>query len=226
MDPVNPPTRSGSSRRERARGTRLRITKAASSLFRERGYVGTTIAEIAAAAGVAVQTVYFVFHTKVDVLNSVYSLAVTGEDDPAVPQQQAWYRRAVSEPEASAAVRQVVEGVSEILRRVAPLDLAVRTAAAGDPDAAAFLAQNEAMRADGYREMVSFLCRKRPLREGVTEDSATDIMLVLASPGFYRALAVERGWTHAEWVAWVSAVLIDQLFDPAQGAIARGSDAR
>jgi hypothetical protein len=122
-------------------------------------------------------------------------------------------------------MRLVVEGVSEILRRVAPLDLAVRTAAAGDPDAAAFLAQNEAMRADGYREMVSFLCRKGTLRKGVTEDSATDIMLVLLSPGFYRALAVERGWPHEEWVAWVSAVLTDRLLDPAPGATARESDA-
>lgn len=184
--------------------------------------MGTTIADIAAAAGVAVQTVYFVFHTKVDVLNSAYSLAVMGEDDPAVPQQQAWYRRAESEPEASAAVRLLVEGMSEIIRRVAPLDLAVRTAAAGDPDAAAFLAQNEMMRADGYREMVSFLRHKRPLREGMSEERATDIMLVLASPGFYRALADERGWAHAEWVAWVSAVLVDRLFGPAGAAMERG----
>ena len=199
----------------------MRITKAAASLFCERGYTGTTIADIAAAAGVAVQTVYFVFHTKVDVLNSAYTLAVMGEDEPAVPQQQAWYRQAVAEPDASAATRLVVKGVSEILRRVAPLDLAVRTAAAGDPEAAAFLAQNERMRADGYREMVSFLRDKRPLREGVTEESATDILLVLASPEFYRALAAERGWTHEDWVAWVSAVLAEQLFDPAGGDGAR-----
>ena len=217
MNPVNPATRPGSSRRARARGTRLRITKAASSLFRERGYTGTTMADIAGAAGVAVQTVYFVFHTKVEVLSSAYGLAVMGEDDPAVPQQQEWYRQAVSEPDPAAAMRLVVEGLSEILRRVAPLDLAVRSAAGGDPDAGAFLAQNESMRADGYREIVALLRDKRPLRDGMTEGSATDIMLVLASPGFYRALAGERGWTHAAWVTWVSTVLTHELFGPARG---------
>ena len=74
MDRVKPSTHSEPSGRRRARATRSRITKAASRLFGERGYSGTTMADIAAAAGVAVQTVYFVFHTKTEVLDSAYSL--------------------------------------------------------------------------------------------------------------------------------------------------------
>ena len=80
------------------------------------------MADIAEAAGVAVQTVYFVFHTKTEVLNSAYGLAVIGEAEPAVPQEQPWYRQALAEPEIATAVKLVVEGLSEILRRVAPLD--------------------------------------------------------------------------------------------------------
>jgi AcrR family transcriptional regulator len=170
VDPVKLSTPAGPPGRQRARATRLRITKAAAELFRHRGYTRTTMADIAAAAGVAVQTVYFVFHTKTEVLDSAYSLAVMGEDDPAVPQDQAWYRQAVAEPDVTIAVRLVVEGVSEILRRVAPLDYAVRTAAAADPEAAAFLARNEGMRMDGYREMVEFLVRKCPLPEDLPEE--------------------------------------------------------
>ena len=174
------------------------------------------MADIAAAAGVAVQTVYFVFHTKADVLDSAYGLAVMGEDHPAVPQDQAWYRQALAEPDLSIAVQLVVDGLSAILRRVAPLDFAVRTAAAADPEASAFLARNEAMRADGYREMVALLSRKGPLREGVTSARATDLMLFLAGPGAYRALVLERGWTHGEWVAWTSDALAQQLFEGAR----------
>lgn len=170
------------------------------------------MADIAQAAGVAVQTVYFVFHTKTQVLNSAYGLAVMGEDEPAVPQEQAWYRQAIAEPEVNTAVRLVVDGLGEILRRVEPLDRAVRTAAAGDPDAASFLAQNEAWRAQGYREMVSFLQTKRALRAGLTEDRATDVMLFLASAGAYRALVTDRDWTHAEWTVWTSVALVEQLF--------------
>jgi len=212
MEPVKPTTDEQTLPRARSRATRLRITKAATSLFRDRGYTRTTMADIAQAAGVAVQTVYFVFHTKTEVLNSAYGLAVMGEDEPAVPQEQAWYRQAVTEPDATTAVLLVVAGLGEILRRVAPLDRAIRTAAAGDTDAASFLAQNEAWRAEGYREMVSFLRTKQALRAGLTEDRATDVMLFLASAGAYRALVTERDWTHAEWTAWTSVALAEQLF--------------
>ena len=212
MEPVKPTPDEHTLPRARSRATRLRITKAATSLFRDHGYTRTTMADIAQAAGVAVQTVYFVFHTKTEVLNSAYGLAVMGEDEPAVPQEQAWYRQAVAEPDATTAVLLVVAGLGEILRRVAPLDRAIRTAAAGDTDAASFLAQNEAWRAEGYREMVSFLRTKRALRAGLTEDRATDVMLFLASAGAYRALVTERDWTHAEWTAWTSVALAEQLF--------------
>ena len=60
--------------------------------------------------------------------------------------------------------------------------------------------------------MVSFLHLKRPLRHDLTEERATNVMLLL-SPGVYRALAVERGWTHAEWVVWISRTLVEQLFE-------------
>jgi AcrR family transcriptional regulator len=171
------------------------------------------MADIAAAAGVAVQTVYFVFHTKTDVLDNAYRLAVMGEADPAEPQDQEWFRQAVAEADISIAVQHVVGGLSEILRRVAPLDFAVRTAAAADPEASAFLASNEGMRTGGYREMVGLLSRKRPLRDNLTDEHATDLMLFLAGPGAYRALVLERGWTHAEWVAWTSGALAQQLFE-------------
>ena len=45
-------------RREQARENHRRIVDAATGLFAARGYAGTSMTEVAAAAGVAVQTVY------------------------------------------------------------------------------------------------------------------------------------------------------------------------
>src|SRR6478735_10920326 len=92
MSPVNPSTPDVPPRRARARATQWRIVKAAFALFCERGYAGTTMAQIAEAAGVAVQTVYFSFHTKAAVLSRAYDFAVMGEGDPQVPWDQPWYR--------------------------------------------------------------------------------------------------------------------------------------
>lgn len=168
MAPVKHPDPARPSRRERARATRLRITRAAYALFCDRGYMGTTMADIADAAGVAVQTVYFTFHTKGEVLTSTYELAVLGEGDPTPPPLQPWYTRAVAEPDVTTALRSIVEGAAEIVRRVTPLDLVVRAAAESDPDTARILRHNEQLRVDGYREMVDLLRAKSGLRRGLT----------------------------------------------------------
>ena len=55
-------------RAARTRATRRRIVDAAAALFVEHGYGVTTLEQIAARAGVAVQTVYFHFGNKRTVL--------------------------------------------------------------------------------------------------------------------------------------------------------------
>ena len=212
MSPVKRASAVSPSRRERARATRLRITRAAYALFCEQGYAGTTMADIAQAAGVAVQTVYFTFHTKGEVLSSAYDIAVMGESDPAPPQAQPWYVAAVAEPMVSRALRWVVEGAGEIERRVAPLDLAARAAAAGDPETARVWDHHEKMRADGYRDIVDLLRGKAELRPGLAPERATDLMLLFVGPAVYRSLVMDRAWAHREWVDWTTATLLELVF--------------
>src|SRR4029079_9716394 len=116
MEPVKPGRDERTPTRARSRATRMRITKAATSLFRDRGYTRTTMADIAQAAGVAVQTVYFVCHPNTEVFTSAYGWAGMGEDEPAVPQEQAWYRQAVAEPDVTAAVPLGVGGLGAVPR--------------------------------------------------------------------------------------------------------------
>ena len=72
--------RSGGTRREKAAATRERMLRAAIEVFAEEGYVGARMADIAARAGVAVQTVYFVFHTKPELLQACFDYAVLGPE--------------------------------------------------------------------------------------------------------------------------------------------------
>ena len=59
---VNPKRRYESPhRRQQAAATRLHILQAAQRLFEQQGYVATTMAAIAAEAGVALKTVYLAF---------------------------------------------------------------------------------------------------------------------------------------------------------------------
>jgi AcrR family transcriptional regulator len=218
MTAVKTPATTKPTRRDRARATRLRITKAAYTLFCERGYAGTTMADIAEAAGVAVQTVYFTFHTKSELLSRAYDFAVLGEGEPdgehLPPENQAWYAKMTAEPDVTKALRHMVEGVGAILTRATPLDTVVRASAGSDPDTARVRAFHERWRADGYRAMLEILCLKSALRGGITPERATHLLLLHVGMDVYRVLVHDFGWTHDDWVDWTVATVAEQVFAP------------
>src|SRR3989442_13205091 len=170
------------SRRERAKATHWRIVKAAYTLFCARGYAGTTMAEIAEEAGVAVQTVYFTFHTKSMLLSRAYDFAVMGEDEPLTPDKQPWYGAMTAEQDVEKALRHLVTGVGEITRRVTPLYLVARVAADGDPDAARVMAFHERWAAEGFRQMLELLRAKAGLPPGLRVERATHLVPAFAGP--------------------------------------------
>lgn len=197
------------SRRDRAKATQRRIVQAAYQLFCEQGYVGTTMAQIAEAAGVAVQSVYFTFHSKPTLLSRAYDFAVMGSE-PQDPEQQAFYLAMRTEPDAARALRHFVTGVGEITRRVTPLALAAQVAADGDPDTARVLAVHDRMQADAFREVVNLLGAKAPLLPG--PERATDLLLVYTGTDAYHVLVEGRGWSHDEWIEWSVTALARELF--------------
>lgn len=212
MPDVKPSAATRPTRHERARATRLRIAKAAYTLFCARGYAGTTMVEIAEAAGVAVQTVYFAFHTKGELLSRTYDFAVLGEDEPLPPQQQAWYAQMTAEPDMTKALRHVVDGIGAILTRATPLDTVVRASAGSDPDTARVRALHERWRAEGYRAMLEILCQKSALRGGITPELATHLLLLYLGMDIYRVLVHDFGWTHDDWIDWTVATVAEQVF--------------
>ncbi len=212
MADVKPPKHTKVTRRERARATRLRITKAAYALFCVRGYLGTTMADVAMSAGVAVQTVYFTFHTKSELLSGAYELAVLGEFDPLPPEQQPWYVAASEERDVHRALSVIVRGVGEIVRRTAPLDAVVRATGSHDPEAAAIRAYHERLRVDGYRGMVEMLQAKVPLRAGLTSEGATDLILFYLGPHAFTGLVTDGGWAYDDWLDWSVGTIYEQFF--------------
>jgi len=201
------------SRRERSRATHWRIVEAAHGLFTAQGYTPTTMAQVAEAAGVAVQTVYFVFHTKAGLLARTIDFAVMGKDAPRPPEKQQWYGAMIEAPGIEEALRHFVTGGGEIIPRVIPLNLAAR--ASDDPDLALVMAESEAWRADGYRAILDILCAKAPLREGLDRERATHLLLLYVGEDVYHVLVQTYGWSHESWVDWTVATLHDQVFGQA-----------
>jgi AcrR family transcriptional regulator len=186
--------------------------RAAYTLFCEQGYAATTMAQVAKAAGVAVQTVYFTFHTKPALLSRAYEVAVGGEPEPVIPEQQPWYAEMLAAPDITVALRAFVTGGGEIMRRVTPLYFAARVAATADADAGRVMAFHESGRANGYRDALELLRTKAELRPGLSLERATDLLLLFVGPDVYHALVDGRGWSHDEWIDWTVPTVAEQIF--------------
>ena len=185
-----------SSRRDRARATRERILTVAYELFTTRGYLATTMPDVAAAAGVAVQTVYFVFHTKAGLLEEVYAKAVLGADQVR-PMESQWYQQAVAEPDPDRGLAVMLTGILPIAARLAPLAATMETV--DDPEVQKVQAEKEALRRQVHRGYVEHLKKTRALRRELTVDAATDLLLGLCSPAMYHQMTIRLGWPVARW---------------------------
>jgi AcrR family transcriptional regulator len=208
MEPVPPVKPPKPTRRERAAATRLRIIEAASEVFAGAGYVGARMTDIADRAGVAVQTVYFTFHTKAELLTACFDHAVLGPER-LPPSQQTFWSEMTNARSGRAAIAAFVRGNTAILARVAAID-EVAKAAQHEPDAAAVVARSEQLRREGYRDAVAILAERFGLRDAVNVETATDLSLMFGSSATYLTLR-RYGWTDDQFMAWSTDTLAKQL---------------
>ena len=108
------------------------ICSAAHRLFSTKGYLATSIDEIAAEAGVARPTVFAAVGPKPMILKAVVDQAMAGDDTPVPLVERPWFIEAVDEPDPVRSLQLHVRNVCWILQRVALLLRALETAAAID----------------------------------------------------------------------------------------------
>ena len=193
-------------RDEQARATRARIIGAAGDLFVRNGYATTTLDQIAAAAGVAVQTVYFHFANKRTILKEVVDIASVGDDLPVPVLDRPWVQR-VRTADAHEVVAIWIRNSRIIFERVAPIMRIIRDAAASDPEMAAQWEANAQQRLAAHQVLAERLADMQALRPGLSVDEATDVAYALISLELYVLLTTERDWTSARWEAWITSTV-------------------
>jgi AcrR family transcriptional regulator len=203
-------------RDEAARVTERRILEAAERHFLEQGYPTTTVAMIAAAAGVSKQTVYNSCGSKAQLLKRLYDVRLVG-DHQDVPFGD---RPEVRELEAQTDARALLLGYGRIggvlLRRLgALLAVIVSGAANGDADLVAHLRTTDAERLIGATGVAGRVAQLGALRPGITVERARDIIWTLNSVQTWLQLTEGRGWTMDEYAEWVGAAMGDLLLGPA-----------
>ena len=215
MANVKPKRRYDSTGRQaQARRNREAILDAAQRQFLEGGYATTTVAAVAAEAGVSVETVYKAFGGKPGLVRAIYDRGLVG------PEPVPAYRRADEMRERETDPRAIMRNwgtiASEVSSVVSPIERLVRAAAASDHDMAALLQAHNDLRERRARHHARFLKQRGYLREGVSVAQATDVLWTCTSDELYDLLVTQRGWSPPRFARFLADFMINALLPPAE----------
>lgn len=197
-------------RRARADATRQRIVASAAQLFQKNGYAATTMVAIAQQAHVAVQTVYFTFHTKTALLSAVADQAITG-GSATDPRQAPWVRSVFAERDGARRIALIIEGTAEVAPRMLPITDAWHAAIAADPSAATEFRARLLARRQFLRRVIEQTKESGQLKQKLDPERATDILFALTTPESYASFTDLLGWSAQEWKSWVTEALEREL---------------
>lgn len=198
----NSPLRAG-----QAQQTRRRVLESARRLFVENGYAATTVAAVAAAAGVSPETVYQSVGGKRGLLEGV--MDITGPHESAAEDED-WWLMVGDLTDAGERLDRIVEYSCRILARTQPIHAIIRGAA--DKEAFArdlsrrLLEERLENQTDRIRRYLA-----DDLTPGLSVEEAGERYCVLASPDLFHLLTVELAWTDGHHQEWLSQLMRSEL---------------
>ena len=201
-----------SRRQEQARENRRRIVAAAQALFVDQGYGRTTIADIAEAAGVAVETVYAAFRNKPTLLHRAWDVAVGGDEQDVHVLDRPEMRAVLTEPDLATRFARFAIVNAAIMRRTARLRLAVQGAAGTDPAAAALLAEIDRARLEAMGVHARVGAATGQLT--VPEVECRDVLFATTDGSLWHNLVERRGWSDERYAAWLGRLWVATLVEP------------
>ncbi len=199
----------GSRRRDAAARRQASIVAAAEHRFLSDGYAATTIATVAADAGVSVHTIYKSFGGKAGLVRAIWKRALEGAGPVAAELRSDELQTRERDP------RKILEGwgtfTAEIGPRATPVLRLVRAAAAADPEARQLM---EELEADRLARMTANARRLRDnghLRASIDLASAADVLWTYSSPELCELLMFGRRWSAERYGRFVADAMIAAL---------------
>lgn len=197
-----------SARRAQAQRMRAAIVEVARRRFLAEGYVATTVAAIAADAGVSVETIYKAFGGKPGLVRAIRNEALGGTGPTPAEDRSDELQATERDP------RKIIQGwgvlTAEVAPRVAPILLLVRDAAS-DPEMARLQTELDEQRLGRMSKNAHTLANGGHLRNDVTVEDAAELMWAYTAPELYELLVRKREWTPQRFGTFVADALIAAL---------------
>lgn len=187
------------------------VCQAAHRLFSTKGYLATSIEDIAAEAGVARPTVFTAVGPKPVILRAVVDQALAGDDAPVPIAERPWWREAIEEPDPVRSIQLCARNMSRIAGQAGLVVRELEIAASVDPDAAEVWERYQHQRRVGLSEFAATLAQKTSALR-YDENTITDTMWML-TPAAYLRLVHDAGWPVERFEAWLADILQRMLLE-------------
>jgi TetR/AcrR family transcriptional regulator, regulator of cefoperazone and chloramphenicol sensitivity len=208
---VNSRSYDSPTRRAQAEETRRQIAHAARTLFVERGWSGTRVRDVAAAAGVSEPTVYAVYGNKAGLAMALLDSLTSAVD---LPRHMSELTAAEGDPPRQIAALVAID--RELFERGADAITVIREAGRSNADLAPVYAVGR-QQGDETRRRVYGSWPEQVWRDGVTLEDGLDTAAALLSVDVFLELTQTRGWSPdrvQEW--WVDTLVRLLLRDAPQ----------
>ncbi|HEV2218894.1 MAG TPA: TetR/AcrR family transcriptional regulator [Candidatus Dormibacteraeota bacterium] len=196
-----------SARRASAQQTRRRIITVARRLFLKRGYAATTMAAIAEAANVSIETIYLSVGGKPSLVRFLVETALSGADEPVPALEREGVKEIRAEPDPHRKLQMFGRMVRQLNERLAPIWQVTLEAAPFDPELRSLIGELKQRHVGSMRAAVQDLVAAGPLRKEISSEVAADVLWAMNSPEFYGLLVAGRGWSGDRFEAWFADAL-------------------
>jgi len=193
--------------------TRREILAAARRLFAEHGYASTSVQQIAAESGVAVQTIYSSVGSKAALVLALNDLI---DEEADVAELTA---RLLKETDAPQMIAKAVHLTRQLNERCGDLIRALLSAEPSEPEAAAAVAGGMRRHEQGASRMGQRLAALGALRAGTTREQAGAAFSMMTSPASWRQLTDGAGWSFDEAETWLVASLTQLLLEQSRQTV-------
>lgn len=186
-----------SGRRRQSERRRNRVLDSARARFIAQGYVATTVAEVAADAGVSVEFVYKTYDSKAGLAAALWHRALLGQGPRPAEQRSDEVSSSARDP------REILRNWAVLSAEVSevgvPMTRVIRAAAQVDEGAALLWEEFEQARAARMTHNAAYLIGGGHVRAELSDGQVRDILL-LAAGGLYESLVVQRGWERDAYI--------------------------
>lgn len=214
MEDVNRRTYHSPRRAAAAAATRQAILAAARSEFLRNGYTATTIAGIARAANVAVDTVYTSVGRKPALFRTLIETSLAGQDQTSPAPEGENVRQVRAAATGRDKIKVYASTIAAIHQRLAPLFLALREAATIHPELGQLWSQVADRRARDMHALATDLAATGELRAGLTLEETADVLWSMNAAEYYILLVHDRGWSPQRFEQWLAEAWRRLLLDP------------